>query len=119
MEKIIKVGDYEFAAKSTAASLFSYKANFGRDGIRDLISLAGGMSGNGKAEEIINSDSFDLDVFYRFLWVFAKASNKDIVPLEQWLETFDMPPLDFAVQALSQVTDMLMSTVKSSVKSKN
>ena len=43
MERIIKVGEYEFAAKSTAASLFSYKRNFNRDGLKDLIALTQGM----------------------------------------------------------------------------
>lgn len=120
MEKIIKVGEYEFKAKSTAASLFSYKANFGRDGLRDIIALASGMNGGEMSvEKIITSDSFDLDVFFRFLWVFAKAADKDIPPLEQWLEGFDIPPVDFACQSLSQTLDLLMSTAKSNIKSKN
>lgn len=120
MEKIIKVGEYEFKAKSTAASLFSYKANFGRDGLRDIIALASGINGGEMSiEKIITSDSFDLDVFFRFLWVFAKAADKDIPPLEQWLEGFDIPPVDFACQSLSQILDLLMSTAKSTIKSKN
>ncbi len=119
MEKIIKAGNYEFPAKSTAASLFSYKANFGRDAIRDLINLSKSMGTGEKTEDIIADEHFDLDVFFRFLWVFAKASNKSIPPLEEWLEGFDMPPLDFAVAALKQTTDMLSSTVKSTIKSKN
>jgi hypothetical protein len=119
MEKVIKVGEYEFAAKSTAASLFSYKANFNRDAIRDLISLAKSMPQKQGDVEAFANDGFDLDVLFRFLWVFAKAADKSIQPLETWLEGFDMPPFDFAVEVLPQVQDMLTSTVKSSVKSKN
>lgn len=125
MEKIIKVGEYEFAAKSTAASLISYKSNFKRDGLKDMISLAGSLPGDMEdktddevIEALVESD-FDFDVFYRFLWVFAKAGDKSIPPLEEWLEGFDIPPLDFAVGALEQVVDLLLSTAETSVKAKN
>lgn len=121
MEKILEIGEYKIPVRSTAASLFSYKANFGRDGLRDMIALAKGLSENEKdvtAEALVES-GFDMDVFFRFLWVFARAANKEIPPMIEWLETIDMPPIDFAMGILPQVTDMLMSTVKSSVKSKN
>lgn len=121
MEKIIHIGDYEIPVRSTAASLFSYKANFGRDGIRDMIALAKGLP-EGSHEvtaDVLTDSGFDFDVFFRFLWVFAKAANKSIPPLPEWLDTIEMPPFDFAMGALPQVTDLLMSTAKSSVKSKN
>lgn len=113
MEKTIKAGNYEFPAKSTAASLFSYKSNFGRDGLRDLISLAN-STGDG-----VNMESVDMDVFFRFLWVFAKASTPEIQPLEEWLDTFDVAPLDFMAEVLPQITELLGNTAKTSVKSKN
>lgn len=120
MEKTIKAGDYTFPAKSTAASLFSYKSNFGRDGLRDLVVLAKSISGDAKDKEEISLDEdFCFDVFFRFLWVFAKAGNKGIPPLEDWLAGFDMPPVDFAVATLPQVSDMLASAAKTSINSKN
>ncbi len=120
MEKIIKIGEYELPVKSTAASLFSYKANFSRDGIKDLIKLSKAMPGSETTDiKDINTDELDLDVFFRFLWVFAKAADKEIKPLEEWLESFDLLPMNFVMEALPQVMDLLMSTVKSSVKSKN
>lgn len=127
MEKIIvikyqkddEVNEYRFAAKSTAASLISYKANFGRDGLKDLIKLAKGIEGDTDPLIILESEGFDFDIFYRFLWVFAKAGEKTIPPFEQWLEAFEMSPIDFAVQTLPQVIELLGSTVGSTVKSKN
>ena len=123
MEKIIKVGEYEFKAKSTAASLFSYKANFARDGIKDLITLSKGMSMEDDEKKtvdaLVNNENFEMDVFFRFLWVFAKAADQKIPPFLEWLGTFEIPPFDFVFQALPQVQDMLVSTVQSSVKSKN
>jgi len=121
MEKIIKIGEYELPVKSTAAALFSYKSNFGRDGLRDLISLAKGIPTGSdiKVEDIIANDNFDLDVFFRFLWIFAKSADKGIPPIEQWLEGFEVAPFDFVAEVLPQIQELLMSTVKSNVKSKN
>jgi len=121
MERIIKVGEYKFPAKSTAASLISYKSNFGRDGLMDVFSLAKSFKSdkNGNLDvDNINMEGFNIDVFFRFLWVFAKASDKTIPPLEQWLERFEMPPFDFASEALPQVADLLGTTVKGSVQPK-
>ncbi len=114
MEKIIKIGDRDIPVRSTAASLIRYKANFQHDGIGDLFSLANGMP-NGEGEV---AKDFDFEVFWRFLWVFAKSADKSIPPLEEWLDGFDMPPFDFVSQVLPQVSDMLATTAKSAVKPK-
>lgn len=122
MERIIKVGEYEFAAKSTAASLFSYKRNFNRDGLKDLIALTKGIPANAETDDIVSDLSdgdFDFDTFFRFLWVFAKAGNPNIPPLENWLEGFDMSPIEFAVEALTQSMDLLFDSTKTSVQPKN
>lgn len=125
MERIIKVGEYEFAAKSTAASLFSYKRNFNRDGLKDLIALTQGMPDDveDKAEgDVISAlveGNFEFDTFFRFLWVFARAANPEIPLFEKWLEGFDMHPVDFAVQALPQSMDLLFDSTKTSVRPKN
>lgn len=125
MEKIIKIGEYEFAAKSTAASLFSYKRNFNRDGLKDLIAMAKGMPGemgSDSKDEIISAlleNDFDFDAFFRFLWVFAKAGNLEIPPLEKWMEGFEMPPIEFAFEALQQSMDLLFDSTKTTVKPKN
>lgn len=121
MERIIKVGEYEFAARSTAASLFSYKRNFNRDGLKDLIALTQGMPDDAEGDIVsaLVEGNFDFDTFFRFLWVFARAANPEIPPLERWLEGFDMPPIDFAVQALTQSMDLLFDSTKTSVKPKN
>lgn len=121
MERIIKVGEYEFAAKSTAASLFSYKRNFNRDGLKDLIALTQGMPDDAEGDIVsaLVEGNFDFDTFFRFLWVFARAANPEIPPIEKWLEGFDMPPIDFAVQALTQSMDLLFDSTKTSVQPKN
>lgn len=112
MEKIIEVGGKQIKAKSTAASLLRYKANFGQDGLRDFIALATDVQ-----EGKISYDT-DFTVFYRFLWVFAKAADPELPPLEEWMDGFDIPPLDFIMEALPQ-TVPLLSTGHAMIKPKN
>ena len=60
MEKIIKIGDYSIPVRSTAASLIKYKANFGRDGLADLIRLAKSVKNNNEAADgELNVDDID------------------------------------------------------------
>lgn len=124
MEKTIKICGSEFPAKSTAASFISYKLNFHRDAMRDMLKLAKGMPKKaGSEQEVIDaiaeSDSFDFDIFTRFLWVFAKAANSSLPPYEDWLGTFDVQPFDFIMEALPQVQDLLFSNMQTGVKAKN
>lgn len=132
MEKIITIGDKELTVKSTAGSLFRYKANFKRDGVKDLLSLAKGIEDSKKEDKqggkeddkekilkMLENESFNLDVFYNFLWVFAKTANDSIPPIEKWLDEFDLPPLDFVTEALPQILPLLFSAVKTTVKPKN
>lgn len=125
MEKIITIGEKTFPAKSNAASFIAYKANFKRDAMRDMLKLAKGFVGKSNvtsSDDILaalaDNDDFDLDVFSRFLWVFAKAADKSIPPYEDWLGTFDVAPFEFFVEVFPQVQDMILSNVTTGVKPK-
>lgn len=113
MNKVINVCGYEIPVSYNAASLIRYKMVFHRDGMRDLMLLA-----KGGDEGMIENENFDLDVFYRFLWIFAKSANPDLPEMVEWLEGFDVPPLDFAQEALPQVQELLIDNMKTTVKSK-
>ena len=135
MEKIVKVGKYEFHVRSSAATLLSYRRNFGRDGMKDLLALVKGLGKrkiqpvNEKAEEVAEEvkqemvlafaeSSFEMDTLYRFIWTFAKSADKNIPPLEEWLDTFDVPALEFVAEVFPQVSDLLFSMAKTNVKAK-
>lgn len=122
MEKVVRIGEYEFPVKSTAASLFSYRRNFGRDGMRDLLALVGGMNPKDNPKDVAVSafldGNFEIDTLYRFIWVFAKAGDPSIPPMEEWLDTFEVTPMDFVSDVFPQVTELLFSMAKTTVKSK-
>lgn len=122
MEKIISVGEYQFPVKSTAASLLSYRRNFGRDGMKDLLTLVKG-AGKGAAKkkaderalEAFVDSAFEIETLYRFIWVFAKAADSAILPMEEWLDTFEVSALDFLSEVFPQVSDLLFSMTQTSV----
>ena len=55
MEKIVKVGEYEFPVRSNAATLLSYRRNFGRDGMKDLLALVTYISADERAEKVLEN----------------------------------------------------------------
>ena len=116
MEKIIKIGDRDIPVRSTAAALIRYKANFGRDALGDLFKLSENLPKDEAQIEI--GENLDFDIFIRFLWVFAKSADKTIPPLEDWLDGFDILPIDFITEVLPQTVDLLASTVKSEIQAK-
>ena len=123
MEKIVKVGEYEFPARSNAATLLSYRRNFGRDGMKDLLALVKGVGDKNAndADSVVQAfadGSFEVETLYRYIWVFAKSADKSIPPMEEWLEGFDIPALEFVSEVFPQISDLLFSMAKTNVKSK-
>lgn len=124
MKKTIKVCGYNIEVASNAASMIRYKMAFHRDAMRDLMTLAKGLPDKKKAgnEQLLNAvvenETFDFDIFYRFLWIFAKAANDDTPDFLPWLESFDVSAMDFVVEAFPQVQELLTANMHTIVKSK-
>ena len=123
MEKTITVGGISFPARSSAASFLAYKHNFNRDALRDMMNLVKGMPEGKNLDAIMaaiaDNDDFDLDIFFRFAWIFAKAADPKLPPLVTWLDGFDISPIDFLTECLEPVMDLLLSNIKTSVAAKN
>lgn len=125
MEKIIKGKDYSFPVRSSAATLLSYRRNFGRDGMKDLLALVKGFgkkhTENADEGDVIAAfaeSAFEMDTLYRFIWTFAKSADPSIPPLEEWLDTFDVPALEFISEVFPQVSELLFSMAKTNVTPK-
>lgn len=124
MEKIIRIGSVSFPARSNAASFISYKMNFHRDALRDMLRLArcfpsGQMDDDAMLNALLENEDFDMDVFLRFLWVFAHAADKRIPPLEEWLEGMDVSPFDLMLEGFPQIQALLLSNLRTDVQAKN
>lgn len=125
MEKIVTVGKETFSVRSSAATLLSYRRNFGRDGMKDLLALVKGF-GRKRMEtademellEGFAESAFEMDTLYRFIWTFAKSADPSIPPLEEWLDTFDVPALEFVSEVFPQISELLFSMAKTNVAPK-
>lgn len=126
MEKIVTIGGESFPVRSSAATLLSYRRNFGRDGMKDLLALVKGFSGKHLTDNADETDmivafaesAFEMDTLYRFIWIFAKSANPTIPPLEEWLNSFDVPALEFISKVFPQVSELLFSMAKTNVTPK-
>ncbi len=125
MEKILTIDSRQVKFKSTGGFLLRYKMQFGRDAIGDLLKLEKAVSKikesekkKGKRKEIDAKvfDALDLTIFFNLIWVLAKTAEPKILPPMDWLDTFDEFPI---WDIIPELEDMLMSTIKSSVKVKN
>lgn len=112
MEKILNIDGRQVKFKSTGAFLLRYKAQFGRDAMKDIYKLSEAV---GEDNEIKNIEALDLEVFYDLVWTLAKTADKSIGPPLEWLDGFDEFPL---MDILPEVTDLIFSCLTSSVDSK-
>jgi hypothetical protein len=112
MEKILTIDGRQVTFKSTGALLLRYKAQFGRDAIRDIMRLYDAVDENGRLKDL---SSLDLEVFYNLIWTLAKTADPSIPPPLEWLDSFDEFPL---ADILPELSDMIFGCLSSTVQSK-
>ena len=98
--------------KSTGAFLLRYKAQFGRDALRDIFKLQDAVDSKNR---IKNIDALDLEVFYNLVWTLAKTADPSIPPPLEWLDTFGEFPL---VEIVPEVIDLIFSSLGTTVEPK-
>ena len=98
--------------KSTGAFLLRYKAQFGRDALRDIFKLQDAVDSKNR---IKNIDALDLEVFYNLVWTLAKTSDPSIPPPLEWLDTFGEFPL---AEIVPEVIDLIFSSLGTTVEPK-
>jgi len=112
MEKILTIDGRQVPFKNTGAFMLRYRAQFGRDALRDIYRLKGLVGANGK---LGNLDALDLEPFYNLVWTLAKTADPNITPPMEWLDTFESFPL---MDILPELEDMLWQALESNIESK-
>ena len=105
MEKTIRIDGKEVRLRATAALPIRYKAQFGRDLFADIF----------KMEPALNNKDFsklDTLVFYDLIWLMAKNANPNIPDLEEWLEQFDVFPVEDVFSVCMEMLAVLMKSKK-------
>lgn len=90
MEKTIKFGNKEVTLKADATLLLRYKMEFGKDLFAEQAKLQEAIikDENGKAIET-DWDKFDSTIVLRMAWAMAKAHDKTIPNILDWLDGFE------------------------------
>jgi len=112
MEKVLTIDGRQVKFKSTGAFLLRYKAQFGRDALRDFFQLQKAFDAEGEFED---ESAFDSEIVFNFIWTLAKTADPNIPPPMEWLDTFDEFPL---AEILLELTDLIHSSLGVSVEPK-
>lgn len=118
MEKTIEAGGVKIRLASNAATPLRYKMQFHSDFFADLLKLskALGIQKKGKKLDLekISWESLnylDISLLYNFVWVYAKAADKNIPDPIEWLESLEALPID-------SFSDELQDLISHSIQSK-
>lgn len=80
MRKTVKIGDKDVELSASALTPFNYKRLFGRDLIKDIQQL----------QKDSRKGEMDPETVAMMTYVMAKEGNKDLPPIEEWLEGFGL-----------------------------
>ncbi len=111
MEKTLTIDGRQIRFKSTGAFLLRYKAQFGRDAIKDILKIMEAF--DEKTQEVKNIEMVDLEVFYNLVWTLAKTAEPSIPDPMTWLDSFDEFPL---MEIIPEIQDLITSSLHSSKK---
>lgn len=114
MERMIQIDDKVIRLKAHAGIPILYKQNFQSDFFADVFKLGKSLDGLNESNdfsllEYEQIDHIDMDVLYNMIWIFAKAGDKEIEPLVEWLSQFDSMPLD---EILTPVMELMTGLMK-------
>ncbi|MGG4307074.1 hypothetical protein ABEW49_00750 [Bacillus anthracis] len=113
MQKTIEIDGKDIPLKTTGATPFQYKMQFGTDYFADVLKL-------GVLEDLTSIEDMDYEklskldteVFYNIIYTFAKAANPDIPEQFAWLASFDEFPIFDIVADIQELLVKTMSTRK-------
>ena len=114
MEKTLNIDDKKVRMKSTAGTLYRYRNQFGRDMLKDIISLQEKLNKVSKGAEQFNA--VDLELFEKMAWSMAKTADPNTVDIENWLDEFEAFSI---IKILPELTDLITGNLKQNNETKN
>ena len=104
MEKILKIeGGKDIKLSSSAAFLYIYKNQFGREPLKDLMNLQKGFVNSEETDEIQLMETFNLEIIQNLAWALAKVGDyrNTPEPIEFYLNNPNFMPLDHSSEILN------------------
>lgn len=122
MEKTLTIDNKQVRFKSTAATPYRYKAQFGRDFFKDMMKLFPltkvDLDKVDEDETIqVLLETLDFDMFYNILWSMAKTADKSIPEPMEWLDEFEeFPLMDILQDVFPVIQTMLAKNIQTKKK---
>ena len=102
MQKTINVDGKKIVLKTNGLVPLIYKKEFKRDFFADIHAL--------------NTQKSDIEILYNLAWVYAKAADEEILPLYEWLESFESFPIMLYRKTILELTVACISVSGSNQK---
>jgi hypothetical protein len=118
MEKTITIDGKQVRFKSNGATALRYKAQFGKDYLKEILKMASleKIGKKQKANKEIDPkdlEVLDFEVFYNIAWIMAKTSDPTIGEPLEWLASFDEFPID---EIFPEMQELMTATLTGSKK---
>lgn len=116
MEKTIEIDGKKVRFKSNGATPLRYKAQFGRDYLKEILKMSSLENINTKKKkdvDIQSLESLDFEVFYNISWIMAKTADPTIPEPLEWLASFDEFPI---VDVFPEMQELIMASLQTSKK---
>lgn len=118
MEKTLTIDGRQVRFRATGAFFLIYKAQFGRDGLADMLGMWGELSETAEqAVETVDAspsaqqamlDVLDMEILYNMVWTLAKAADETIPDPLTWLNEFSEFPLEHVMGELQELLQKSM-----------
>lgn len=110
MEKVVQFGDKEVTLKADATLLLRYKAEFGKDLFAEQAKLQEAIIKDENGNTVgTDWDKFDSTIILNMAWAMAKAHDKTIPNILDWLDGFEyFSPITI----YSQIAELLSANMK-------
>lgn len=110
MKKIINIDGVDVAFRASAATTFKYRQKFGRDMMKDMARISELSEEKGKSAMEYSGEA--LDTFFHLAYIMAAQANPSIPDNpDDWLDSFDVFPIDVVFPAIADLWRTTMQTV--------
>lgn len=116
MEKTILIDGQKVRFKSNGSTPLRYKAQFGKDYLKEILKMSPLEKINKKKNKDIDVkdlEALDFEVFYNIAWIMAKTADSNIPEPIEWLSEFEEFPI---AEILPDLQELILSTLSSSKK---
>jgi hypothetical protein len=116
MEKTIVIDGQKVRFKSNGATPLRYKAQFGRDYLKEILKMSALTNVKKKKDnqiDVKDLEVLDFEVFYNIAWIMAKTADPTIPEPIEWLSTFEEFPID---EIFPEMQELMLASLSSSKK---